>query len=56
MHLPAQSQEHGGNTRRWTITRGELDRAIDGQQPSSRTGICSMCEEEQEEHCQSPTK
>ncbi len=26
------------------------------KQPSSRTGICSMCEEEQEEHCQSPTK
>ncbi len=26
------------------------------KQPSRRTGICSMCEEEQEEHCQSPTK
>ncbi len=38
------------------ITQGEMDRAGDGQQPSRRTGICSMCEEEQEEHCQSPTK
>ncbi|KAJ8354154.1 hypothetical protein SKAU_G00217210 [Synaphobranchus kaupii] len=35
--LPAQSQERGGDTGRWAITRGELDRAIEGQQPSGRT-------------------
>ena len=33
----AQSQEHGGEAIIW----GELDRAIEGQQPS-RTGICSF--------------
>ena len=38
--LPAQSQERGGETRRWAVTRGELDRAVEGQQPSSRTGVC----------------
>ncbi len=29
--VPAQSQEHGGDTRRQAVTRGELDRAIEGQ-------------------------
>ena len=37
--LPAQSQECGGDTRRWAITQGELDKAVEGQQPSSRTSI-----------------
>eukprot|EP00064_Thunnus_orientalis_P024358 superscaffoldBa00010320_g24647 len=36
--LPAQSQEHGGDIRRPAVTQGELDRAVDGHQPSSRTG------------------
>ncbi len=28
--LPAQSQEHGGDSRRQAVTLGELDRAIEG--------------------------
>ena len=40
--LPAQSQEHGGDTRRPAFTQGELDRAVEGHQPSSRTSICSF--------------
>ncbi|KAJ8377140.1 hypothetical protein SKAU_G00077200 [Synaphobranchus kaupii] len=40
--LPAQSQERGGDTGRRAITRGELDRAVEGKQPSGRTGICSF--------------
>lgn len=38
----AQSQEHGGDIRRLTFTQGEADRAIEGHQPSSRTGIRSF--------------
>ena len=38
--LPAQTQEHGGDTRRPAVTWGELDRAVEGHQPSSRTSIC----------------
>ena len=37
-----QSQECGGDTRRRVVTRGDLDRTVEGQQPSSRTGICSF--------------
>ncbi|KAJ8348305.1 hypothetical protein SKAU_G00268940 [Synaphobranchus kaupii] len=40
--LPAQSQERGGDTGRRAITQGELDRAVEGQGPSGRTGICSF--------------
>ena len=39
--LPAQSQEHGGVTRRPTITLGELDWVVKGHQQGSGTGICS---------------
>ncbi len=28
--LPAQSQEHGGDSRRQAVTLGELDRAVEG--------------------------
>ncbi len=28
--LPAQSKEHGGNSRRHAVTLGELDRAVEG--------------------------
>ncbi|MCJ8737365.1 hypothetical protein PDJAM_G00023040 [Pangasius djambal] len=37
MCLPAQYQEHGGDPGRWAVTRGEMDRAVEGQKPSSRT-------------------
>ena len=40
--LPAQSQEPGRDSRKLVITWGELDRAIEGHQPSSGTGICSF--------------
>ena len=40
--LPAQSQEHGEDARRQAITQGEMDKAVEVQQPSSRTGICSF--------------
>ena len=40
--LPAQSQEHGGDARWPAVTQGELDRAVEGHQPSSRTCICSF--------------
>ncbi len=40
--LPAQSQEYGGDSRRQAVTLGELDRAVDGPEPISRTGICSF--------------
>ncbi|MBN3298611.1 KDM4A demethylase, partial [Amia calva] len=36
------SLEHGGGTKRRAVTRGELDRGVEGHQPSSRTGICSF--------------
>ena len=42
LSLPAQSQECRGDTRRRAMTRGELDRAVEGQQPNSRVGICSF--------------
>ena len=49
---PAQSQEHGGDTRRSAITQGELEGINQAAGPVSAT----LCEEEQEEHCQSTTK
>ena len=42
MCLPAQSPEHGGDFRRQAVTLGELDRAVEGPQPISRTDICSF--------------
>ena len=53
---PAQSPEHGGDSRRQAVTLGELDRAVEGPQPISRTDICCLCKEEQVEHCPSPTE
>ena len=41
----SQSQDHRGDTRRPAITRGELDRAVEGHHTSSRTGICSFVRE-----------
>ena len=38
----AHAQEHGGDTRKPTERQGELDTAVEGHQPSSRTGICSF--------------
>ncbi|CAB1428941.1 unnamed protein product [Pleuronectes platessa] len=38
----SHSQEHRGDTRRPAVKQRELDRAVDGHQPSSRTGICSF--------------
>ena len=38
--LPAQSKEHGQETRGSTITWREVNRAVEVHQPSSRTGIC----------------
>ena len=35
----AQSQDHGGDSRRPAIAQGELDRAVEGHEPTSRTGI-----------------
>ena len=40
MCLPAQSPEHGGDPRRQAVTLGELDRAVEGPKPISRTDIC----------------
>ena len=40
MCLPAQSPEHGGDSRRQAVTLGELDRAVQGPKPISRTDIC----------------
>ena len=40
MCLPAQSPEHGGDSRRQAVTLGELDRAVEGPQPISSTDIC----------------
>ena len=42
LHLPAQSQGRGGDTRIRAITQGELGRAVEGRQPSSWTGISSF--------------
>ena len=42
MCLPAQCPEHGGDFRRQAVTPGELDRAVEGPQPISRTNICSL--------------
>ena len=36
--LPAQSQEHEGDTTRPAVTQGELDRSVEEHQASSRTG------------------
>lgn len=41
VYLQAQFQEHGGDTGRQAIIRGELDRAIEGQQPNRSTSICT---------------
>ena len=38
--VPAQSPEHEGDSRRQAVTLGELDRAVEGPQPISRTDIC----------------
>lgn len=40
--LPPQFQEHGGNTVRWAIKQGELDKGVEGQQLSITSGICSF--------------
>ena len=40
MCLPAQSPEHGGDSRRQAVTLGELDRAVEGPQPISRIDNC----------------
>ncbi|AWP15538.1 Hypothetical protein SMAX5B_013863 [Scophthalmus maximus] len=53
--LPAQSQEHGGLTRRPALHEESWTGAVEGHQHSNRTGICS-CEEKQEEHYKSPAK
>lgn len=37
---PAHFQKHEGDT--WRQAQGELVRAVEGQQPCSRTGICSV--------------
>lgn len=46
LRLPAQLQGCGGDTRRRTIVRGELDRDVKGLWPSGRT---RLTEEKQEE-------
>ncbi len=47
--LPAQSQEHGGDSRRQTFTLGAI--------PSAGPAVSApLCEEGQDEHCQNPTK
>ncbi|XP_029905559.1 B-cell receptor CD22-like [Myripristis murdjan] len=38
--VKSQCQEHGGDTRRQASTPGEMEGAVGGQQPSSRTAIC----------------
>ncbi|TWW65542.1 hypothetical protein D4764_21G0004420 [Takifugu flavidus] len=38
----AQSQEHGGDSRKRVVTPGELDRAVEGPETLSRIGICSF--------------
>ncbi|CAB1424268.1 unnamed protein product [Pleuronectes platessa] len=38
----AVSPQHSLKRRRPAITGGELDGAVEGDQPSSRTGICSF--------------
>lgn len=38
----AESEEYGGDTRRWLIRQEEWDRAVEGHQPSSRTSIRSF--------------
>ncbi|CAB1424235.1 unnamed protein product [Pleuronectes platessa] len=40
--LPAQAQEHGGDTRRPAITRGELHRAVEWASTQQQDGICSL--------------
>uniref|UniRef100_A0AAY5KHY5 Transposase Tc1-like domain-containing protein n=1 Tax=Esox lucius TaxID=8010 RepID=A0AAY5KHY5_ESOLU len=45
LYLTVQSQEHAGDTRRRAVTQGELNRAVEGHQPSSRTSICSIVRE-----------
>ncbi|TWW81313.1 Ataxin-2-like protein [Takifugu flavidus] len=44
-HPQAQSQEHGGDSRRPLVTPGELDRALEGPQTLSRISICSFEQE-----------
>ena len=34
-----ESPEHGGDSRRQAVTRGESDRAVGGPQPISRTDV-----------------
>lgn len=46
---PSQCQEHGGHRRRIAVTWGELDRAVEGQQRSSRDFSCSFWEKKREE-------
>ncbi len=48
--LPAQSQEHAQDFRRQAVTLGELDRAIESLVSAH------LFKEEQDQHCQSPTK
>ena len=40
---PAQSQECGGDARRRAITRGELDRAVEGQQAQHQDRYLLLC-------------
>ncbi len=45
MCLPAQSQEDGRYTGRWTITQGELDRAVELKQKELSQLSLSECEQ-----------
>lgn len=47
--LPAQSQEHGIDSRKWAYTLGELDRAIEVLNSSAGLISAPLCKEEQEE-------
>lgn len=42
MCLPAQTPEHGGDFRRLVVILEELDRAVEGPKPISRTDSCSF--------------
>lgn len=46
--LAAQPQEHGGGARRTVTTLGQLDGAIEGQQPNTRPVSALFYKEEQE--------
>lgn len=54
--FPAQSQKHWGATWKLTVTTGELQRAREVQQPSSRTVIYSFVQSEPGRTLQDPTE